>query len=327
VLALHGFRKIAAFSPDIIHIFKPKAVSGVVQALAWHFDKQAAVVLDCDDWEGKDGWSKFESYPWAIKMLFEVQERYLLTRNDAATVASNELENRLRYVAPERPLARVPNFFDPFRHTGWQDKRQRMIGREAIGLSVEGPVAIVYSRFFDYPVGGYYELIEAFLKMVPDAHVIIGGQGHYGQHDYLRQLLSSAGYQSRVTWLGWLKPESIGAVLAAADVALMPALNTVPARSKCPARLLDLLVAGVPIAAHDVGEARTYITDGANGKLVSPNSGLQLAMAAAELLTEEARVRARGYAQERISRDLSPGRIAHVLLELYGEALSRRKQR
>ena len=327
VLALRGFRTIAEFAPDVIHIFKPKAVSGVVQMLSWHFDRQAAVVLDCDDWEGKDGWSKFESYPWAIKMLFEVQERYLLTRNDAATVASNELEKRLRQADPERPLARVPNFFDPFRHAGWHEQKQRMVGREAIDLSVEGPVAIVYSRFFDYPVVGYCELIEAFLRMVPDAHVIIGGQGHYGQHDRLRQLLSSAGYESRVSWLGWLKPEAIGAVLAAADVALMPALNTVPARSKCPARLLDLLVAGGPIAAHDVGEARTYIADGKNGKLVRPNSGLQLAMAGAELLTEEARVRARGYAQERISGDLAPRRISDLLLGLYGEALWRRKQR
>ena len=90
-LTVSGFRRMKAFGPDVFHVFKPKAVSGGVQALLWKFGGPAALVLDCDDWEGRSGWSKLESYPLALKMAFDVQERALLGRNDAATVASREL--------------------------------------------------------------------------------------------------------------------------------------------------------------------------------------------------------------------------------------------
>ncbi len=326
-LTVSGFRRLKAFDPDLIHVFKPKAVSGAVQALLWRFGGRAAVVLDCDDWEGRAGWSKLESYPLAFKMAFDVQERALLGRNDAATVASHELEERMRRLDPERPVARIANFHDPERHAGWQDPERRGKGRRLMGLDLEVAVGLVYSRFFDYPVEGYGELIGRFLKLAPEAQVVVGGAGKYGQQERLRKLLEAAGVGDRVTWLGWLEADEIGATLAAADVALMPALDTVAGRSKCPARLVDLLVAGTPVAAHDVGEARTYVEDGRNGRLVAPGRADELAEAAVELLDEGARERARAYGDERLAGDLSPGRAAAGLIELYAAARRRREQR
>ncbi len=326
-LTVSGFRRMKAFGPDVFHVFKPKAVSGGVQALLWKFGGPAALVLDCDDWEGRSGWSKLESYPLALKMAFDVQERALLGRNDAATVASRELENRMRRLDAERPVARIANFHDPVRHAGWQDPDRRTEGRRLMGLDLEVPVGLVYSRFFDYPVDGYVELIGRFLQLAPAAQVVVGGAGKFGQQERLRKMLEGVGVGDRVTWLGWLKQEVIGATLAAADVALMPALDTVAARSKCPARLVDLLVAGTPVAAHDVGEGRTYVEDGRNGTLVAPGQVVDLAAAAAQWLDESARDRARVYRDERLSGDLSPGRAAAGLIEIYEAALQPRGRR
>ena len=125
-----------------------------------------------------------------------------------------------------------------------------------MGLDPEVPVGLVYSRFFDYPVDGYAELIGRFLRLAPNARVVVGGAGKYGQSERLRRLLGGTEVGDRVTWLGWLEPDEIGATLAAADVALMPALDTVAARSKCPARLVDLLVAGTPVAAGTPATAK-----------------------------------------------------------------------
>ena len=308
------------------HVFKPKAVSGLVQQLAWN-RSSAALVLDCDDWEGRAGWSRLESYPWALRTAFDLQERWLLGRNDAATAASRELEGRLRRVAPGRPVARVANFHDPARHTGWEEAAQRQAGRMLMGLDEKIPVGLVYSRFFDFLVDGYAQLIGGFLKRAPRAQVVIGGSGKYGQQDRLRALLARSGVADRVTWLGWLQPDEIGATLAAADVALMPALDTVAARSKCPARLMDLLVAGTPVAAHDVGEARTYVEDRRNGRLVVPGDIDGLAAAGADLLDPLFRDRARGFRAERLAGDLSPATAATRLVAIYEQARERRWRR
>ena len=262
-----------------------------------------------------------------MKMAFDVQERALLGRNDAATVASHELEERMRRLDLERPVARIANFHDPGRHAGWRDPERREEGRRLMGLDLEVAVGLVYSRFFDYPVEGYGELIGRFLQLAPAAQVVVGGAGKYGQQERLRKLLEEAGVGDRVTWLGWLEADEIGATLAAADVALMPALDTVAGRSKCPARLVDLLVAGTPVAAHDVGEARTYVEDGRNGRLVAPGRADELAEAAVELLDEGARERARAYGDERLAGDLSPERAAVGLIELYEAARRRRGRR
>ncbi len=325
-LAVRGFRRIQEFAPDVAHVFKPKAVSGLVQQLAWN-RSSAALVLDCDDWEGWAGWSRLESYPWALRTAFDLQERWLLGRNDAATAASRELEDRLRRVAPGRPVARVANFHDPARHVGWEEAARRQAGRVLMGLDEEIPVGLVYSRFFDFPVEGYARLIGGFLKRAPRAQVVIGGSGKYGQQDRLRALLARSGVADRVTWLGWLHPDEIGATLAAADVALMPALDTVAARSKCPARLMDLLVAGTPVAAHDVGEARTYVEDRRNGRLVVPGDIDGLAAAGADLLDPLFRDRARGFRAERLAGDLSPATAATRLVAIYEQARERRWRR
>ena len=326
-LAMAGYRRVRAFAPDVVHVFKPKAVSGLVQRLLWHRGGPAALVLDCDDWEGREGWSRLESYPLPLKIAFDLQEQSLLRRNDAATVASRELEERMRRVDPSRPVVRIANFHDPERHAGWEEDERRAQGRELMGLDGDVPVALVYSRFFDFPVEGYGDLVSQFLVLAPKAHVVIGGAGKYGQQDRLRELLQAAGVGDRVTWLGWLETEEIGATLAAADVALMPALDTVAARAKCPARLLDLLVAGTPVAAHDVGEARTYVEDRRNGRLVRPGDIGALAAAGADLLDTMFRERTRAYRAERLAGDLAPEAVAATLLELYAAAKHRRARR
>ena len=130
-----------------------------------------------------------------------------------------------------------------------------------------------------------------------------------------------------MTWLGWLQPEEIGSTLAAADVALMPALDTVAARSKCPARLVDLLVAGTPVAAHDVGEARTYVEERRNGRLVAPGDIDGLAAAGVDLLDPLFRERVRGFRTERLAGDLSPADAATELVGIYEQARERRGRR
>ena len=318
-------QRLDAVDPDVVHVFKPKAVSGLVQLDLWFRRVPAALVLDCDDWEGRGGWSQFERYPWALKWAFDFQERFSLGRNDAVTVASDELARRMADYG--KPVVKIPNFNDPARYRGWSTTDNRRKGRAVLGVQDERPVGLIYSRFFEYPLTGFASLIQRFLARLPEARFLVLGRGQRGEHVELERLNAIAGLSSRIQYWGWPGLERAGQALAAVDVALMPSVDTIATRSKCPVRLLDLAVAGVPAAAHDVGEARTYIRQGVNGALVSGAEVDPLVDAAVDLARKAGRPRDAALSDRLLRGDLSLAKAADDLEAVYGEALRRRAAR
>ena len=74
--------------------------------------------------------------------------------------------------------------------------------------------------------------------------------------------------------------------MAAADVALYPLDDTLLNRAKCPAKLVELMAAGRPVAAEGVGEAATYIDHEKTGLLVGPGDTEAFAAAAVRVLQD-----------------------------------------
>ena len=318
-------QRLEAIDPDVVHIFKPKAVSGLVQIDIWFRRTRAALVLDCDDWEGRGGWSKFERYPWALKWGFDLQERFSLTRNDAVTAASDELARRITGCG--KPVMKIPNFYDPARYRGWSSTGNRRKGRLALGVEDESPIGLVYSRFFEFPLVGFASLIQRFLTRLPEARFLVLGRGHRGEHVELERLNAIAGFSGRIHYWGWPGLERAGQALAAVDVALMPSVNTIATRSKCPVRLLDLAVAGVPAAAHDVGEARTYVCSGVDGALVSGAEVDPLVDVAVSLAQNAGRPRHEVLPDRLLRGDLSLTKAGDNLEKVYSEAIRQRAAR
>ncbi|MCY4109241.1 MAG: hypothetical protein OXG11_09455, partial [Chloroflexi bacterium] len=95
----------------------------------------------------------------------------------------------------------------------------------------------------------------------------------------------------------------------------------------CPVRLLDLAVAGVPAAVHDVGEARTYVCHGVNGALVSGAEVDPLVDAAVSLAQIAGRPRDGVLPDRLLHGDLSLTKAADDLETVYDEALRRRAAR
>src|SRR5437870_3246235 len=63
---------IREYSPDIVHVFKPKGYAGA--ACTWLLMSGFhSVVLDCDDWEGWGGWNDVKNYPWIVKEYIDRQ--------------------------------------------------------------------------------------------------------------------------------------------------------------------------------------------------------------------------------------------------------------
>jgi glycosyltransferase involved in cell wall biosynthesis len=100
--------------PDVVHLFKPKGYAGLAALALHHLRPALPLVVDTDDWEGPGGWNDLLPYPSAAKRLFAWQERDLLRRADAITVASRALETLVwsMGIAPERVFY-LPNGVKP----------------------------------------------------------------------------------------------------------------------------------------------------------------------------------------------------------------------
>ena len=87
---------------------------------------------------------------------------------------------------------------------------------------------------------------------------------------------------------GWVELDQLPATLAAADVGIYMMDDTLLNRTKCPVKLADMLVAGVPVVAEAVGQVSEYVRDRQTGVLAASGDVQGLTTAATELLTDPA---------------------------------------
>ncbi len=313
--------------PQIVHVFKPKAVSGLAQMFLWRRQNRPTIVLDTDDWEGRAGWSRYEDYPRWMVEVFERQERSGLERCHAITAASTVLENRARALPQPVGVLRIPNGYDPETYAAWDPDEDRPNGRRALGLRGDERVVLIYTRFFEYSVDRWAVVIREIAAAAPSATFVVLGAGKYRQERELAADIRAAGIADRVRFLGWVALDRIPSVLAAADVALLPMEDTLANRSKCSIKYLDLIVAGVPVVATPVGEATTYIRDGDTGYVARSDAPHAVVGAALRALSANGHTelieRARAFA----TREMSWDRLTEPLVGLYESAIARRDRR
>lgn len=318
-------RRALAWQPDVIHCFKPKAYAGLAAWTIYGLRRlgrtQARLVVDSDDWEGRGGWNEVEAYSGAQKRFFAWQERWGLTHCDAVTVASRALETLAWSlgVPPDR-LFYVPNGFSA--GAGDEGRLGQASGqraREALGLG-DGPVLLLYTRFVEFRPDRPIQVLKRVVAAVPTARLLVVGQGLRGEEAHLLQAAQAAGVQDHVIYAGWLTGKALAAAFAAADLALYPYDDTLLNRTKCSAKLIDLMAAGVPVIADAVGQNVEYIVSGQSGVLVPPGDIEAMAAAAVELLCAPPNVRAAlgQAAAQRVRQVFAWERLALEVERAYG---------
>jgi glycosyltransferase involved in cell wall biosynthesis len=188
--------------------------------------------------------------------------------------------------------------------------------RDELGLTNTDRLLVAVGNL--YPVKGHRHLIDAVSLLVdryPNLHVAISGRGDLEKE--LRTQARDRGLKSSVHLLG-LRAD-VGAILAAADVFVLPSLS-----EGLPLALLEAMFAGCPIVASDVGEVRTALNDGRAGLLVPPGNPEALAAALDRLLRDPQEARRfgdRAGAHARAEYDLA--RMVDRYVDLYKAALAR----
>lgn len=287
-LAWRLFRRALAEKPDLVHLFKPKGYGGLTAMLQLCCERlgirMPPLFLDTDDWEGKGGMNDQLQYSAAERQLYALQERWLPPRVRGVTVASRMLEElHLEMGIPREKLLYLPNCVDD------QPPGDGGKIRERLGIPRETPVLLLYTRFFEFSQEKLHLIFAEVRRRVPGVRFLVVGKGRQGEEAQLVAAAKRDGFEDALMLAGWIEPVELPDYLAAADVAIYPFADTLLNRCKCPAKLTELLRAGVPVVADAVGQIKEYIVPGVSGVLCDPDDWQSMVERTAALLTDPAR--------------------------------------
>jgi glycosyltransferase involved in cell wall biosynthesis len=304
-LLVELWKAIDEYRPELIHIFKPKGFAGAVgRYLVMKGTRSLAV--DCDDWEGWGGWNDVKPYPWVVKEFIDRQERWMMRRAPAITVASRALNDRVASVRGSRDgVYYVPNgVAAPEVNSAQAAMRSHSQAevRQAFNLPM-GPL-IFY--------GGHFEAGEdaMFFCRAADpvaerqgASIVFVGDGP--EINKVREFFSTRPH-AKVYLFPRLPYEQFLQVVGAADVAAFPYPDDALHRSKCSARVIDYMTMGKAIVTSAIGQNQEYLVDGESGMLAVPGDESAFAKKLEQLLqNSDLRARLGRQAEQRIRERFS----------------------
>ena len=313
VLALRLYRAAMHEKPDVVHLFKPKGYSGLAAQLLAMLHPEVPLFIDTDDWEGSGGMNELQKYSLPERLLFDYQERRLPQLARGVSVASKTLQEQVSGLGvPADRILYLPNCVSaPLTGNG-------MLARRKMGIAANQPVVLLYTRFFEFDQECLARLCAELMRKSPEVCILVVGKGRHGEEQQLQMAAVHEGYSDRLFIAGWLNPAEIPDYLAAGDVAIYPFSDTVVNRAKCPAKLTELMCAGLPVVAHRVGMIAEYIRNGESGILSEPDDWQGMAENVLALLGDAERRQMLGrQAQEFILRDFSWSVFAGRLADMY----------
>jgi glycosyltransferase involved in cell wall biosynthesis len=274
--------------PDVVHVFKPVGYAALA-GMILHHTTRLPLVTDTDDWEGAGGWNSINPYPWHWKRFFDFQERWLLQRSSAVTVASRTLQTQAWGLGvPPSRVQYVPNCPGKAILSHRAQVRQADIMRVRASLGArDAPLALYVGHI---TLGDDLDLALTALKQVrtslPEVRLIIVGEGDGLER--LRTLASELSLTNAVHFTGWVDHAQVPAYLAAADAAIYPYRDTLVNRAKCSIKILEYMTMGKAIVTHRVGQNIEYLEHEKSGILVEPGNVSAFAEGLLAVLTNRA---------------------------------------
>jgi glycosyltransferase involved in cell wall biosynthesis len=288
ILAWRMFSAALAEKPDLVHLFKPKGYGGIAAMLHLLLQQLGLrlppLLLDTDDWEGTGGMNELHSYSGAEKRFYRFQEQWLIRRVVGVSAASRALEEIVAEmgIARERFLY-LPNCVgEPVRGDG-------AAVRKRLGIAPDAPVVLLYTRFFEFSQEKLHFLFAGIAHQVPNVRFLVVGKGRGGEEELLLSSGMEKGFAAALVMAGWVDPAAISDYLAVGDVAIYPFADTLVNRTKCPAKLTELLLAERAVVADSVGQLTEYIEPNHSGILCDPDDWQEMIDRTVDLLKDPVR--------------------------------------
>ncbi len=297
-VAWRMFRAAMAENADMIHLFKPKGYGGIA-AMLMLCCKQCGfnippVFLDTDDWEGTGGMNELHSYSSLEKRVYSFQEGWLTTRVKGVTVASRALEQLVAQQGiAEKKRLYLPNCIDDL------PPGNGAIMRSRLGIEADRPVLLLYTRFFEFSQARLHKLFAAIHQNLPEVRFLVIGAGRAGEEQLLTDAAHSGGFSDALILAGWTEPGQLPDLLAVGDLAIYPFDDTLVNRTKCPAKLTELLRGAIPVVGDRVGQIPEYLAPELQQFLCDPSDTDQMTATCLNLLRDRAKCQDLGRAGRR----------------------------
>ena len=158
------------------------------------------------------------------------------------------------------------------------EQHQRVLDDDSLNLLYAGRLT---------STKGIDTAIDAMAKLVFDQgrrkiRLSLAGSGSVDYENHLRGLVIQAGLSDYVSFLGWVSPEEMPALLRKFDVLLMPSIWQEPFARV----LLEGMVSSLVVVATPTGGTPEIVLDGENGLLFTPGNSDDLAQKIARLLDD-----------------------------------------
>jgi glycosyltransferase involved in cell wall biosynthesis len=148
------------------------------------------------------------------------------------------------------------------------------------------PVRVGYLGRFD-PIKGVHDLARAMRALPAEVPVRVEFRGplqSFGERQVVAELRAIAGNDPRVTFEPAVAAASINGVLAAWDVLCCPSVTL----EGGPTVAIEAHAAGTPVVGTRIGGLAELVTDGVNGRLVTPGDWQSLAGVLREMAEDPA---------------------------------------
>jgi glycosyltransferase involved in cell wall biosynthesis len=245
---------------DLIHCFDHRPTVSL-PALLFARSRQTPCIFDWADLWGFDGIAAERG--WFSRALLGSADQFLedrvRRRADALTVINTKLRARARqrFNVPIHLLPVGANS-DLIKPMPKKEMRRRF------GLPEDASIA-VHAGLSPYDIE---YLAQSFVELVrrhPGALLVMAGR----RFPILERTIAEAGVSSQLVRLGMLDRDALAAVMACADVLLLPYTNRGANLYRYPNKLGDYLSAGRPIVTNRTGDLGRLVAEERVGLVVS----------------------------------------------------------
>jgi glycosyltransferase involved in cell wall biosynthesis len=305
-------RRVAEF--DIVHIHALFSFASVVAAIC---ARRRGVPYIIRPLGTLNRWGMHNRRPWLKRLSFRFIESRMLKEAAGVQYTSQQEALEARQLGVNHDPLIVPN---PVDLPALIPKRG---GFRAAHPQIGDGAALVLFLSRLHPKKGLDLLLAAFSRVRekhPDATLVIAGDGDPGFVARLQQDSERLGLAASILWTGFLQGEDKLAVLADADVFVLPSYS-----ENFGVAVVEAMAAGLPVIVSDQVGIHHEISASRAG-LVVPCSERELADALLRMITDPTFRATAGRNGQELAAHFSTKSVSHQLLHVYDDVLMKRDQ-